>query len=83
MPWQPGSRVPLGLNFQGCQEMAVMLGKEYCMNQRLAIKKKKECESRQDLPGVEMCKKKKKRKSKNGLKKRSKNPSLGLKTRLW
>ena len=31
---------PLGLNFQGCQEKAVMLGKEYCMHKSLAIKKK-------------------------------------------
>lgn len=41
MPRQLALCVPLGLNFQRCQERAVMLRKEYCMRQRLAIKKKK------------------------------------------
>lgn len=69
---------PLGLNFQGCQEKAVMLGKEYCMHKSLAIKKKSVNPDKIFL-GWKCAKKKKK----NGLKKRLKNPGLGLKTRLW
>ena len=69
---------PLGLNFQGCQEKAVMLGKEYCMHKSLAIKKKSVNPDKIFL-GWKCAKKK----QKNGLKKRLKNPGLGLKTRLW
>lgn len=57
MPRQPASRVPLGFNFQGCQERAVMLGKEYCMHQRLAIKKKKNVNSDKIFLGWKCAKK--------------------------
>ena len=60
-----------------------MLRKEYCMCQRLAIKKKKKNVNPDKIFLGWKCAKKKKRKSKNGLKKRLKNPGLGLKTRPW
>ena len=53
-----------------------MLGKEYCMHKSLAIKKKSVNPDKIFL-GWKCAKKK------NGLKKRLKNPGLGLKTRLW